>query len=368
MINRDGYNKTAKKDVLRRLGREARGKQLDVEKINTTTPVSPEVPVSVVQEKLQPSRKKVNLSLMLALVFCVGLISLWILYKDEVLDLFQPRRDYILSLVPNSFEDAPVLPAVDPSLSSCIRSEYAEDPEINAQAYIAVYEEDFQVVIQYNANRRLSFASIAKLMSVLVSLESYDTESELALLTAVDSQGSGMDLSVGESVRVYDLVAAAIVGSKNDAIYALAQNFPGGEAAFVLKMNEKAVAMGLTGTNFVNPAGFDDPNQYSNVRDLAILSIVAMRHPVIKELASLMTYELTTSTGRIVEIDTTNGLLGEVGGVVGIKTGYTESAGLCLASYFENGRDFVTVVLNAEDRVEESKKLIEWVEQNYNCP
>jgi D-alanyl-D-alanine carboxypeptidase (penicillin-binding protein 5/6) len=201
----------------------------------------------------------------------------------------------------------------------------------------------------------------------MVVVDAYDLETEIALKEEVDAEGNGIDLEVGEKVKVKDLLGAALVGSKNDAMYALAQNYPGGVQAFVESMDEKRADFGMNDTSVVNPIGLDDPEQYSTPRDIALLMIVAMREPVISDIVALPSYTVETAAGRQEIVYATNTLLTEVPGVVGGKTGYTAEAGLSLVTFIDDDPDFVTVVFNAEDRYEASKRLIEAVRLGYAC-
>lgn len=252
-------------------------------------------------------------------------------------------------------------------LPSCKRTSFLFGPEIEARSYIAVDADTFQILAENNAGSEIPFASIAKLLGILVALEEYDLDTELSLKNEVDTEGNGIDLTAGEFVTVENLIGAAVVGSKNDAVYVLAQNYPGGVEAFVEKMNEKADDLGMASTTIKNPIGLDDPEQMSTPRDLAVLAIVTMRDPVIKGFAKEPVIYIPTSLERDIKVYSTNLLLGDVDGVIGLKTGYTEDAGQCLVTYVQGERAFVTVVLNSEDRAEESRKLIEWVRNNYTC-
>jgi D-alanyl-D-alanine carboxypeptidase (penicillin-binding protein 5/6) len=238
-------------------------------------------------------------------------------------------------------------------------------PDIHAESYIAVFAEGFQVVVEDNTDEHLPFASIVKLLGVLVSLDYYDMDDELALLEPVDDLGNGLDLEVGETLSFREILGAVIVGSKNDAMYILYQNYPGNGEKFIAEMNDLADQLGMNDTNVVNPVGLDSAGQVSTPRDLAILGIVAMKNDVISDYAGRTYYDVTTSIGREERVWATNYLVGRLEGVIGLKTGYTEGAGSCLISYVDDNYDFVTVVLNAEDRFEETEKLVNWVRENY---
>jgi hypothetical protein len=252
-------------------------------------------------------------------------------------------------------------------LARCKKKSSSSPLEIKAEAYMAFFTEDFQIVAEKDINTKTSFASIAKLLGALTVLEDYDLAEEIALIEQVNSEGNGLDLQVGEEISVENLLAGALVGSRNDAMYALAQNYPGGVDEFVAAMNEKAAVLGMENTHVANPIGLDDPDQYSTPRDIAILAIAAMKKDPIRDLVSRKSYMVETVSGRNISVENTNPLVGELSGVIGLKTGYTGQAGLCLVTYVDDNPDLIVIVLNAEDRGEASKNLINWVRDNYTC-
>ncbi|MBN1618025.1 D-alanyl-D-alanine carboxypeptidase [Candidatus Dojkabacteria bacterium] len=300
-------------------------------------------------------------SLLLFIIF-LGLAILSYLYFENI-----PSREYIGPLTPPVeplLVDEGILPDFHPRCENV----GTDTPEVNAQSYFVFYADNFDVIASKNENEKVSFASIVKLLSSLVALEYYhDMDQELALLEPVDAQGSGLDIEIGETLSVRELLSAALVGSRNDAMYVLAQNYPGGVNSFVEAMNKKARDLGMKDTLIENPIGFDNDKQYSSLRDIAVLSVTAMKNSFISETVSKASVIVTTSYGREEVVDSTNYLLWEVDGVIGLKSGYTENAGLCLVTYVDDNPDFITIVLNSEDRYEESKTLINWVRENYRC-
>lgn len=249
----------------------------------------------------------------------------------------------------------------------CERIMDIAEPEIAAHSYIAVFADSFTVAFERNADERFRFASIVKLLGAIVVAEEYDTEEMIGLVEPVNAEGNGMDLEVGEKASVREMLAAALVGSRNDAMYALAQNYPGGLAGFVERMRSKAIDLGMQNTSVENVIGLDGDGQYSSARDIALLMVAVMRHPEIADLLGCSSYTVVTSYGRRVMIWTTNSLLGKIEGVVAGKTGYTWGAGLSLVEYVDGDPDFVTVVFNAEDRYVESERLIEAVRDGCVC-
>lgn len=356
MVNRDKYDRSSKKDLLRRLEDES----LD----DGDTVGCNDVPEGNLQEIAEGPKKDLLSFLPLLIPFivisAVVVVVFFMSDKSQTLPYVGPLKNFDNRSLHSEYEVPEIIPR-------CVKSSQEMIPEINAEVYFAVYVENFQIVAEKNADEKVPFASIVKLLGILVALDKYDIDQDLALLEDVDTKWNGLDLEVGESVSVEDLIGAALVGSRNDAVYVLSQNYPGGEEAFIIEMNKKAQILGMKDTLVRNVIGLDDPEQYSTASDIGILSVAAMRNSVIRGIVSRPVYAVEISSGRIEQIYNTNTLVGDVDGIVGLKTGYTGEAGLCLVSYVDVDRDFVTIVLNAEDRSEESNKLIEWVRGSFSC-
>jgi D-alanyl-D-alanine carboxypeptidase len=132
-------------------------------------------------------------------------------------------------------------------------------------------------------------------------------------------------------------------------------------------MNQKVRDLGLTNTNFVNPTGLDEPMHYSTARDLVRVSVEAMKNPVFAEIVGTKEKVVTSSDGKIVhKLKNINELLGEVDGVLGIKTGWTEGARENLVTYVDrNGQKILIALLGSQDRFGETKEMIDWLYGSY---
>jgi D-alanyl-D-alanine carboxypeptidase (penicillin-binding protein 5/6) len=146
-------------------------------------------------------------------------------------------------------------------------------------------------------------------------------------------------------------MAGLLLRSANDACLALAEHAAGDERRFVERMNAQAAAWQLRDTHFVNACGFDAPGQYSSARDIAALARRVVTTPRLATLVALPRYTARTVDGRTFALRSTNALLGYVPGLAGVKTGYTDRAGRCLAGYAErDGHTVLVVLLGANDR------------------
>lgn len=220
-----------------------------------------------------------------------------------------------------------------------------------------------RVLFEHEPGKRLSPASLTKIMSALVILEKGRLDDLVTVSrNAARAPKTHLRLKTGEVFRLGDLLKAMMMVSANDACLAAAEHVGGDEAQFVMLMNAKAKAMGLSETHFSNGCGFDGPDHYSTAEDLAKLSEVAMQHPVFRGMVREEREIITPASSRRVYIlHNTNRLLGRIPGVEGVKTGFTSKAGRCLiAKVSQNGSDLLLVILNSNRRWNTAKSLIDY--------
>ena len=227
---------------------------------------------------------------------------------------------------------------------------------------------------EQNINQPLPIASLTKLMTAIIVLENpenYNLSETITVSRKAISQAEDFgNLKVEDRLPVQDLLHILLIESSNDASYALAEAI--GVDLFVEKMNQKANALGLTNTHFINPTGLDPEDSensinYSSSRDLVALSqYILKQHPLIFEISSKMYYEVSDSLGQFHHLAISkNGFLQEFPSLVGQKTGFTSRAGGCIIVVLKNKNShLVSVILGTktqEDRLKEMKKLIDWV-------
>lgn len=204
---------------------------------------------------------------------------------------------------------------------------------------------------------RLPIASITKVMTAVVVLESGDLERPItvgreAVDYAASYGGSTAGLAPGEVLTARQLLYAMMLPSGCDASYALAEAYGPGQGAFIAKMNDTARRLGMSNTHFSDPSGLPAPDDfatYSTPADLVKLGRHAMADPVFREVAKAQVYHQPAGPANREHVwETTNGLLREYAGATGIKTGSTNAAGTCLL--FEasrGGQRLIGVVLNS---------------------
>jgi len=247
-------------------------------------------------------------------------------------------------------------------------------PLLTAESAVVVDRDSAVSLFDKNEKEELLPASTVKIMTAMVALEHYSFD-DLLVVKNPDDEGQDMELLEGERITVKNLILGVLVSSANDAALVLAQNYPGGEEAFMERMNQKAQELHLKDTFFANPTGLDsDENgdllpvrSYTTALDLARLAAVALKNEKILEMVSTPYIEVKDISGEIAHpLYNVNELLGQLPGMKGLKTGWTEEAGECLIGYTEREeRGIITVVLKSQDRFLETKKLVDWAFANH---
>jgi D-alanyl-D-alanine carboxypeptidase (penicillin-binding protein 5/6) len=218
------------------------------------------------------------------------------------------------------------------------------------------------VLYEKDADTRRPIASITKVMTAIVALESYTLDQKVTLSKDVISiEGNKVYFYGGEVLTVLNLIKGALIASGNDAAFAL--SLPLGFENFVAAMNQKAESLFLTNTHFQNPMGFDHSQNYSSARDLVTLSRYALRKGVFRDIVSTREATFVSDQGFSHRVTTTNDLLGSSFlNVKGLKTGTTPKAGECLIALATNeqGRELLVVILGSTDRYSDAKQLLHW--------
>ena len=224
-------------------------------------------------------------------------------------------------------------------------------PEVTAAAWLLYDEASDSVLASFSPEEERAMASTTKIMTGLLTLENAEL-SEIVTISsnAAETGEKEIGLLAGEQVTVEALFKALMIHSANDAAIAIAEHISGSVENFVDLMNERAVELGLTGTRFANPHGLDAPDHYSTARDLLELTLVAMSHPEFEDAvrARILVFPAAPD-GTIRRGETTNLLLDDYPGNIGVKTGFTTEAQLTLvASTEREGRRLYVVLLGSE--------------------
>ena len=173
-----------------------------------------------------------------------------------------------------------------------------------------------------------------------------------------------MGLVQNERITVENLLYGILVHSGNDASYAIADEYVFDR--FVERMNEKAKELYMNDSRLTNPAGLDDFNQYISPFDLALAGRELLKNQYLAKIVS--TKEITISDVDFQvfhRLSNVNKLLGEIQGIGGLKTGYTENAGENLVSFYKhNGHQFIIVIIKSLNRFIDTKNVVLWIDQN----
>ncbi|HEY7744110.1 MAG TPA: D-alanyl-D-alanine endopeptidase [Burkholderiales bacterium] len=226
-----------------------------------------------------------------------------------------------------------------------------------------------RVLYAKNVDWVVPIASITKLMTALVVLDSGLPLDELIKITHDDRdglKGTRSRLSVGMSVSRDDLLRLALMASENRAAAALTRAYPGGTAAFVAAMNRKAAELGMWRSRFVDGTGLSHGN-VSNAQDLARLVGAAHRHPLIREYTTDTEHTVQLPRGRTMRFTNSNRLVRNAGWDIGLsKTGYISEAGRCLVMQAQIAETPVVIVLldswGQMTRIGDANRIKKWME------
>lgn len=236
-----------------------------------------------------------------------------------------------------------------------------ERPAVKAAALYMIELQSGRVLLEENPTSRLPPASLTKIMTALIALESARLQEVVKIHDHAIVHHSAYHFRPGEEFLLRDLITAMLVASANDACEAVAWHVGGDDKQFVAMMNERAGKLGLKNTHFANPCGFDAPGHYSTAADLAKLTKHALAEPSFSMMVRTLVRDIATVDGtRKMSLHSTNELLVDPD-VNGVKTGYTSKAGRCLiASMFKDGHRLLLVGLNLMDQWEQATKLLRY--------
>lgn len=231
------------------------------------------------------------------------------------------------------------------------------------------------IIYELNKDERYPPASMTKLMTMLLIMESVDNSKisldDMVLISenAASMGGSQVFLESNSKIAVEQLLKGIAIASGNDAAVAMAEHIAGSTNEFVNMMNNKVKELGLKNTHFVNVHGLDANDHYSTAYDMAIIAKELLKHEKILEYTSLYEDYLVKPDGSKTWLVNTNKLVRFYSGVDGLKTGYTSSAKYCLTSTaMKNDIRFITVVMGvdtSEHRSADTTSMLNYGFSNY---
>lgn len=163
---------------------------------------------------------------------------------------------------------------------------------VSAQSAILMEQDSGRVIFEKDAHTKRRIASITKIMTALLAVESGKLEDTVTVSSnAIRTEGSSIYLQEGEKIKLEDLVYGLMLRSGNDAAVAIAETVGGSLDGFVYLMNQKAEEIGMKNTHFANPHGLDDhEDHYSTAYDMALLTRYAMNNDTYKKIAGTKSY------------------------------------------------------------------------------
>jgi serine-type D-Ala-D-Ala carboxypeptidase (penicillin-binding protein 5/6) len=269
--------------------------------------------------------KKILINI-LSLAILVGSIHLSFIYADEVDNQ---------------------IPNMDAFSTTGVNSAAIKAISINAGAAIVMDTRSGRVLFEKNAHTRRAIASTTKIMTGIIAIENGNLEDTVTISKkAAGVWGSTIDLKVGQTFKLKELLYGLLLQSGNDAAIAIAEHIGGSVDAFLDMMNNKAAEIGAKDTSFRSPHGLDMAEHFSTAYDLALITKYALANPLFSKIVGTKSAYVGNRM-----MNNTNELLGVYPGADGVKTGYTGQAGRCLVtSATRNNMRIISVVLGSPTR------------------
>lgn len=236
-------------------------------------------------------------------------------------------------------------------------------PGTIARSAVLIDADDNGVLFGKNEDEKVPPASTTKIMTAILALESGKLDEPIMISrNAVSVEPSVLGLQVGDQITLREALTGMMLVSGNDAAIAIAETIAGSVPAFAQMMNDKAKELGAVNTHFVNPNGLTEYDHYSTAHDMALIASYAMKNPEFRHIVSLKDYEVKYMDGHTQYVTTTNRFLKSgFKGANGIKTGFTNAAGDCLAASATRGKKtLIAVFYNDDDRWTDAPAWLEY--------
>ncbi len=256
-----------------------------------------------------------------------------------------------------------------------------------AHSAVIIDTDSQETLFADNADEHRQIASLTKLMTALITVESIKDLDEVVTIDeeAVYAEGTrvgcprsgycvGERLKVGERITVRDLLKAALMNSANDAAIALGKHIGTTQSGFATIMNRRAGELGMTGTHFCTPSGLEPDGHehecYSSARDVAKMTIQALKYDILWQIMRLEEAKISSVDGKYEhDLFNTDELLGQMPNLIGTKTGFTPLAGrtlLAVAHHPESNHRVVAVVLDDQYRWQSIRSMFDWSFQSFD--
>ena len=285
-----------------------------------------------------------NCCLLILFSILIGGAIWWDLREDQKTDGRQAEK-----VKPLTIEAAE--PVIEPDLT-----------EIYSESGIVVRLEDGKVMTQFGQDERIFPASLTKIMTCIIAIEHIEDLEETVVISPERynelyvQEASMAGFLPGEEARVIDLLYGSILPSGGECSAALAEHAAGSEEKFVELMNEKAEELGMKGTHYANATGLHDDQQYSTVKDISLLLQYALENDIFREIFCTKSYSVLPTPQHLNGFTFQSSMFRlqddwtlEEGEIKGGKTGFTDQAGLCLATMASvRGEEYIAVTAKAD--------------------
>ena len=254
----------------------------------------------------------------------------------------------------------------------------ADDKEVsllaNAVSGVLINPENGEVIFSKDMNKKVAVASMTKMVAQIIILEKIESgkikwdDVVTVSKNAADMGGSQIYIAEGEKISVEDLMKGISMASGNDATVAMAEYISGSESKFVQDMNKKVKELGLKNTQFKNCTGLDEDGHYSSAYDMAVIAKeLVTKHSEILRFSSVYEDYLREDTENEFWLVNTNKLVRFYEGADGLKTGFTDNAGYCLAATAErNGLRLIGIVLGEANGSVRNNEMMELLDYGFN--
>ncbi len=254
----------------------------------------------------------------------------------------------------------------------------AENFNITSKNVILYNLNDQDILYELESNEKVQIASLTKIMTAIVAIEHIDDLDQTVTITKEAFKGmeeyTQIGLKAGNVVTYRDLLYGTILSSGADAVNAMAISISGDIPSFVKLMNQKAEELNLKNTHFDNPVGMDSEDNYSTASDIASLLLYSLKNDTFREIFTARTYTISnlglSLKSTLIGYSKAYGL--DISEIVGAKSGFTDGAGLCLASIADiDDVSYLLVTLKADttnrsNAVSDSLKIYNYYSSNYS--
>ena len=269
---------------------------------------------------------------------------------------------FLVVMFVKEYQDSKLEIVDTPQLEMPKKSEINLDVNLHSSNAILVNLDTNKILLDKDSDEIIYPASLTKIMTVLVAIENIpNLQDKIVLPKSIfknlyEENASMTGFLPNEEITAEDLLYGSMLPSGADASIGLADYITGSESKFVKLMNEKAKQLGMKNTHFMNATGLHHPDHYTSVKDISILLQYALTNNTFRDIYTAERYSIKSTNLHPEGMTVTSRMFKNLnanektrGEIIGGKTGYTEQAGLCLASLATiKGEEYILVTVGAK--------------------